>query len=680
MHPAPDPDGDVVVGQSTVRFDLGAPPMDVGDVPVPTVLYDDANGRFQLDDFPNADPHAPVFAALRDLLVKRGACTTCAAYAYVDGGLDPASAVQPGAEPTVGDPIALVDTDPRSSERGRAFPLEVQYDEATGLLTVRPRGGYALKRRHDYALVLTDGLIGTDGLPLHRADVFDALIQNQGHPDYQQALDVLADAGVDWRHVVGLGPFTTGDPLADVRSVRDALDDAAVPAVVAVDRVWAGDALDELLGVPVDGRPGADAVPLGEGERAIRHETTAFAVAGRFRAPRFVAGSGSEVGGVVRDDLGRPVVQSTEEVPFLLIVPDGADLAHLPVVVAHHGFNASRTTGFVLADTAGRAGAAVLSFDAYQHGDRAASASDQRNALRGVDGPDGFAETSELDVSGRVFGVIGVPQGQAFAADLPLSAFLQFEADALSAIRLVREGELGPIRAADPGLAALAFDPERVAFVGNSLGAVVGSAVTAVSPDLAAVVLDVAPGSIVDTLTDSATFRPLSESLLLPSIGVAGPFDEVGRAMHLDPAVDLYRWALEPVDPLVLAPVLWADRMDERVPPSLLVQLAGHDEVAAPGPSEAFVRATGLPGVGTFALAEVPEASLPTDGVAWRFDGATHGMLEQQRAEIAWAAPLVPPLEALGAPEGVENPIDEVHAQIEGFLRTAFEEGRGVVR
>jgi pimeloyl-ACP methyl ester carboxylesterase len=298
--------------------------------------------------------------------------------------------------------------------------------------------------------------------------------------------------------------------------------------------------------------------------------------------------------------------------------------------------------------------------------------------MRDIAGPDGFAETSELDVSGRMFGVIGAEPGMSFAAELPLSAFLQLAADVLSTIRLAREGDIDAIRAADPALAELAFDPERVMFVGNSMGAVVGTAVAVASPDLASVVLNVAPGSIVDTLVQSTTFRPLSETVLLPAIGIDSTFDEVDRSMALDPTVDLYRWALEAVDPLALAPSLLADRVFEGAP-SVLIQLAGHDEVAAPGPSQAFARATGLPGVGTFALADVPAAALPTDAVIWRYDGASHGMLEVAAGQAAWQEPLVPPLMALDPPQALVNPIEAVHDQIEAFVRQTVQTGRGTV-
>jgi NAD(P)-dependent dehydrogenase (short-subunit alcohol dehydrogenase family) len=344
----------------------------------------------------------------------------------------------------------------------------------------------------------------------------------------------------------------------------------------------------------------------------------------------------------------------------------------------HHGFNASRTTGFAIADTAGRAGFAVLAIDAFQHGERAASATDQKHAMRGnLGGADGFAETTTFDVSARTFGLLGAPADLTLFPGYPLGAFEQFAADALSAIHLVRTGDPSALQAADPVLAGLAFDSARIAFVGNSMGAVVGTAVVNVEPDIDAAVLNVLPGSIMETLAESGEFRALMESVLLPQLGVSTDFDELERAMLFDPTVDLYRWVLEPVDPLALARTLTRERV-AGPPPHLLVQLAGHDEVAAPPASESVIAAAGIAGVGQFVFADVEPVELPLPAAgaepgaatiaAVRFEDAMHGMLEVASQASHYEDPLVPPLQPREAPTDLANPIVAVHAQLEAFL------------
>ena len=682
---------DELASASSIRFaPAGAEPPAFAAVPFPSELYRDAQGRIAIGALPNRLGDDPVFAAIRDELAQRsGFCASCNITFGVDGELDPdtlTNGAEPGASAWLGDAIALVDIDANSPAVGEAVPLRVQYDAGAGLLAIRPARGHVLRGGRRYAAVVTDRVRGSDGLPLAAAPAFAALRDGDPRDEREEALaaslDALEELGLPRARVVGLAAFATEDPAADLRAIRSSIQAAAV-GDIAVDAVWTGAELDELLGIPETPGPGVDRAPQAGtlGTAAIAHETTALVVAGSFAAPRFAAGTGTEVGALVRAADGTPASSAADRVPFVLVVPEGAPIDRLPVVISHHGFTASRTSGFALADTVGAEGFAVLAIDAYQHGQRAESAGDRLHAMRGdVDGPDGFAETQQLDVLTRVFGLAGVPPDLTLYPGFPLAAFSQFAADVMSTVRLVRAGDLTALREADPRLEGLAFDPERIVYVGISMGSVVGTAVAVAEPDVRAFVLDVMPGSIVETLAESAEFRPLIEGLLLPQLGVAAGFDEVERAMLFDPTVDLVRWVLEPVDPLALAPGL--TRADG---PDLLVQLAGHDEVAAPTASESVVAAAGIPGLGTFAFAAVEPATAPVHAnlggatvAAVRWDGAMHGMLEVSRQTSRWAEPLVQPLQGRDEVE-IENPTAEVHRQIAAFFRSFRDEGRATI-
>jgi dienelactone hydrolase len=648
---------------SSIRFaPVDEGPMPFAAVPFPSDRYRDAAGRIAIGAFPNPRTDEPLFGAIRDELAGRdGFCASCNITFGVDGALDPATLED--------DAIVLVDLDAPDD----AIPLRMQYDEAAGLLAIRPARGHVLHGGRRYAAVVTDRVRGSDGLPLAAPPAFAALRDDD---DDVAALDLGSE------HVVGIAAFTTEDPAADLHAVRAAIH-ASTLGAIEIDAVWSGDALDELLGIPATPGPGIDRTPLAgtDGTAAIAHDTTLLVVAGSFGAPRFADGTGTDVGALVRGDDGHPIAGALDRVPFVLVVPKDVPLDRLPVVISHHGFNASRTTGFVLADTVGAEGFAVLAIDAYQHGQRAASADDRLHAMRGdVDGPDGFAETLQLDVSSRVFGLGGVPSDLRLYPGFPLAAFMQFAADAMSTVRLVRDGDLAPLRAADPQLASLAFDPDRIVYVGNSMGAVVGTAVAVAEPDVHAFVLDVMPGSIAETLAESTEFRPLMETLLLPLLAVEQEFDEEAHAMLFDPTVDLLRWVIEPVDPLALAPGLVREGG-----PDLLVQLAGHDEVAAPPASESVLSAAGIPGEGTFAFAAIEAAAMPAtsnkDGAtiaAVRFDGAMHGMLEVSQQSSHFAEPLVPPLQERD-PTTIDNPVAAVHQQIAVFCRSFRDDGRATI-
>jgi hypothetical protein len=691
---------DEPVSSTFVRFDLGPAPLALGAVPFPSELYRGEDGRIALGALPNPRSDDPVFDATRELLAARdGFCSTCNTVFVIEGGLGVDSLAADDASPSLEDAIVIVDVDPGSPEHGRLFGVRWQWDDEAGWLTVRPRRGETLAGGRRYAIAITDAARGTDDLPIGAAPEFLAVRDEAAgdDPELQVAAETLAPSlaelealGLPRARVRGLAAFRTEDPTADLRAIREAIASGPAP-ILSVDATWSGAELDVLLGIPGENRPGIDVPPAPgtEGSAAIPHETVEIVVAGRFSAKRFVSGRGVEIGATVRDAEGRPLAGPEEEVPFVLIVPKDVDLGQLPVVVMHHGFNASRTTAFAIADTAGRAGFAVLGIDAFQHGERAASATDQWHAMRGnVAGADGFAETAPFDVSARTFGLLGAPADLTLFAGYPLGAFEQFAADALSAIHLVRAGDPGALQAADPVLAGLAFDPSRIAYVGNSMGAVVGTAVVNVEPDIDAAVLNVLPGSIIETLAESGEFRGLMESVLLPQLGVSNDFDELERAMIFDPTVDLYRWVLQPVDPLALARTLAHERVAGPAP-HLLVQIAGHDEVAAPPASESVIAAARIVGVGQFAFADVEPVELPLPAAgadpeaatiaAVRFEDAMHGMLEVASQASHYEDPLVPPLSPREPPIDLVNPIALVHDQLEGFLLSFRTTGQAAI-
>jgi hypothetical protein len=659
---------------SVARFAPGpaaAGPVAWGDVPFPSDLYRDASGAIALGELPTALSDRPIFDAFRDLLATRdGFCTTCGIHFAIEGAILPDAAwPAPGFGPppgSDGDPAALIagavvlaDVDPDSPERGRVFPLRYQWDPARGLLSVRPAPGVVLHGARRYAAALTSRVRAADGTPLGASPAFLSARDGRGPGDGEAArlrahlspaLGELERIGLDRSRVVALAAFTTGDPTTDLRGARAAVQGGVSPTAV-VDRTWRGRELDELLGMPSEDRPGIDVPPIPGtgGTRAIVHRTLAAVVAGRFRAPRIVSGEGRAIGLLRRDAAGAVAAGPPEDVPFLLTIPAGAAREDLPVAIAHHGFNASRTTGFATAETAARSGVAVLAIDAFQHGDRAVSASDRVNSMRGgLPGGDGFAESEPADVSARVFGVLGTAPGLEGFPGYPLATLLQFTADVASAARLVRDGGLAAAAAAALGQ-PLGFDATRVGFVGNSLGAVVGVPSLVVEPTLRAGVENVPPGSIVEVLATSPEFRPLVEVVFLPRLGVEGLFDEVARHLLMDPVVDLSRWVLEPADPLALARHLLTDRVVPGPPPEVLFQWAALDEVAPPGPTESLLAAVGSPR-------------------ATRYDPAAHGMLEVRDQASRYLPPAAPPFPARPEPVPVRNPIEEEHREIGDFL------------
>lgn len=645
---------------AVARFALpAAGAVDWGQVPFPSDLYRDPGGAIRIGALPVA-VETPLHAAMRGLVQTRdGFCATCNVYFRVDGAIDPATL--PAVEAAASDGVLLADVDPASPERGRLFPLRVEWDAERQLLAVRPVRGIALHRSRRYAAVLTTALHAADGSTLAASATFRQARRragDDGDPAVARAravlapaLDELARLGLGRARIVALAAFTTEDVTADVVGARAAVQDGPPPAVT-IDRRRRGAEIDELLGVPAEDRPGIDVPPApGQaGTRSIVHDALSDVITGSFLAPRIVTGSGTDIGTARRGDDGAIVAGPREPVPFVLTVPRVPAAAALPVVIAHHGFNASRVTGFASAETAAGAGVAVLAIDAFQHGDRAASAVDALHAIRGdVPGPDGFAETNMLDVSGRVFGLLGAAPGLELYTGYSLGAFLQFEADVASAVRVVREGSLAAALRAAGVETVDGIDAQRIGFIGNSLGAVVGAAVLTAEPDVAYAVQNVAPGSIVETLTESPAFRPLVDTIFLPILGVAGPFDEIGRHLVFDPLVDLSRWILEPVDPLALAPYLILDPVRPGGAAEILFQVAALDEVASRLATDSMLAASGATRV-------------------TRYDPAAHGMLEVLDQTSQYEPPAAPPYVLRPVELPVVNPLVAEHDEIAAFL------------
>jgi len=676
---------DAAVG-AIARFAPGPPPLDFGDVPFPSDLYLDEAGHLALGAVPSSRSGEPFFEQLRALLAERdGFSTTGAVHFGIDGALDPSSLPPtgaPGQTASLDDGVLLVDVDSTSPSRGALIPVRVVYDATRGLLSARPARGHTLRPGGRFAAAITSELRGMDGTPLAPSPAFRAIRDgaDRSLPAIDGALASLEAAGVSRARIVAAAVLTTERPGRELVELRTAVH-GAPPPVARVERVIAGAALDDYFGLPSVERPGVDvpAASGAEGERAIVHATTALVVLGTFTAPRVVTGTRTDVGTARRDASGMLEAGPLEDVPFVLIVPRGIELAGLPVLLVHHGFNASRVTAHVLADTAGRAGMAVLGIDAFQHGGRALGARDELHDLRGSPGSDGLFETNVASVSARTFGLTGPPDGLELFPGYPLGAFFQFTADAMSAVRLVRQGDLRAVQAADPALAALALDGNRIAYLGISMGSVVGASMLAAEPDLRGFVLNVPPGSITDTLCEGAEFRGLATGPLAGYLGIRGPFDEVSRSCANDPIVDLFRWALEPVDPLALAPHFFREPLVDGPRPDVLWLLASHDQLAAPPATESMLAVAGAPGRGEFSFATIELAPRPVfenvmtpsglvTALALRYDPASIGLPGGLSGSSKYLDPLCPPFERRGTPLEFENPILDVHERTTRFL------------
>ncbi len=676
----------------------GMTAMMFGDVPFPHDLYLDDDGHVSLASLPLETATSPGLTALLERTrAETGFCVICGTHFFIDGSLD-ATSVPSSLSASATAAVVLADVDPSSPERGRLFPIELQWLASAGRLSVRLPLGITLHRDRTYAVAITSQLRGEDGAPLAATDVFIAARDGTGSTDaaivrartvLEPALAELASAGVDVGQIVSCAVFTTHDPVAPGLALRETVHGAPAPTG-SVDRVYpsATTTLDALMGVPATPDFGLDVPEAGgvAGERGILHASTSRIIVGSIAGVRVIEGSGTDVGTLPHDASGAPIRTGTEEIPFVLVIPTGADVTSLPVAIVAHGHPRTMEDALVLADTLGTEGIAVLGYDAFQHGGRSLGAVDALT-VRGAAGADGFFEHDRSVVQAQIFAGSGVPDGFSAATVYREGTFAQILADALLMVRFAVEGDLSAIAAADPALAGLAFDPDAVFVVGNSFGTFAASALLSIEPDLDAAVLNVPGGSNFQDLFGSAIGR-VAVDLLLPLAGIRGRLDETTRRSAFEPMLDIAFWILSPYDAAALAPYAYLDPAIDGPRPDVLLQIAELDEFLPTWGAQSVVASLGAERIGPFGFVDgVPMATLPVSGnvttsagpvtaVAHLYEGASHLMLATAVSAVGFESPIAPPFQQLDTPLAIANPTQAVHEEIRAFLSTRVATGR----
>lgn len=246
------------------------------------------------------------------------------------------------------------------------------------------------------------------------------------------------------------------------------------------------------------------------------------------------------------------------EIPVTIWLPD-LD-GRYPVVLYGHGLGSSRSEGYRVASEMGDEKYALVAMEAVEHGDHpsAAGGDSGDDALRflGID-------LSTVSIRPRVI------RGN----------FDQTTLDRLRLARLLREHpDLDGDGAAD-------LDPDRMGYLGISLGAILAPQLLSLDGGLDGAVLSVGGARLMSIVTDSAILTDY-EDLIIALVGSRERFDRlVAVAQHV----------VDPVDPGVWATHVLRDRFDDAPAPSVLVQVGMADEVVPPSSGHALARALDLP-------------------------------------------------------------------------------------
>lgn len=685
------PDASVMRSSTSLLFAPTEGAMDFGAIPFPDDLYRDDEGAIQIGELPGeaGSIAGAFFESLRvGLRELDGFGASSPVFFPVEGALDPTSLPTDRAATVAADAsVFLMDVDPASPDSMRRVAAEVHWSPERSLLSIRPADGHPLHEGRAYAAVVTSAVRGADGLALSPAPTFVAVRDAMAEPtdptqarawrEYQSVLAGLGADGVQPSSVVGLAVFHVQSATDDLADVREQLRAREVPTV-RIERVASGATLDEVLGTPSEDRPGRD-VPGG-----VAHSHIGWVIDGTFTAPQFGSATPFAHGSWARADASSFEVRRNDDVWFTLVLPAG-DTSDLPLVVFQHGLGNDRSQVFAIADTLAEAGYAVAAIDIPFHGMRARAASpealDSAHTFGTTSGPDLYG-----DISGDVTYVeyVGVfdEEGshEAFHPFYPRDAFRQSVADLLALVDTLERADLSGVTTRPEGPPMLGLDDGPIAFVGVSLGGILGTMFVATETRVGCAVLNVTGGNLTRLVELSPGFNGTFFPILFPKLGLAyESIDYENEPPVTYPQVALYQTMLDRGDSMTFAP-----RLAEREV-HVLFQMAIDDETVPNVGTEALARASGASIAGDDArYVDLTRVELPVrpslaigSGMFMRtmttFEPASHGLILSNGGEASWQHPPLPPFVERTPPTVIANPIVEAQGQILRF----FESWRG---
>lgn len=586
------------------KFELptsGAP--DFLAVPFPSDLYLDANGV--VADIPGVDGYIKKGA---DLMVggmkgidgfgatagaifrldTRGAAADAAAPEIDVTTLpaDESASLEPSATAVL---VDLEATDPMKA----LIPSHADYHDDTQLgsklrpgLVVMPGRGQVLEPGHRYAAVITTGIKTKGGDAISPSPTLAAIASGDKRATdaeklYGAAIDKVASlvTGLsDKTKIADIAVWTTSTSRQELVDLRadlatqqattppalswDAADLAPMGlACFAKNPVPANAAfvatLDQWLGNPdkLDPPNQLDDDPANDQANGKAHDAIAAIGTAVFDAPNFLTETPTGYTDpahqvFARDASGKAIVnpdKPTAKVWVTIALPSGVvPAAGFPVVVVQHGLGGDRSFLLAIANQYAKRGWATVAIESVTFGARATAAADTTDAAAGFawsadanryDGPDGF-----VDQRAGATDFFGVLQNLGALRDHLRQSVL----DVGTLVDVLRNPslDLGPLLDAVPGAK---LDGDHVAYMGNSLGGIMGAMVAASDPYIKTFVLNVAGGGLLTELPNG----PIISSYLNQA-GVNFLSGKTRFAPTL-PLLQLMQHVVDAGDPLVYA-------------------------------------------------------------------------------------------------------------------------------
>lgn len=488
-------------------------------------------------------------------------------------------------------PLLLLDIDPSSPERGslrglsvRYFPTEPDEGDPDGDFTLVAQPSTPLRQKTRYLFVVTDAVRDEAGQPVGASDDMAALL-DQGAPgsyedEVRAALPLLEEKfGVSKDHVALATVFTTETVQDESTSMALALRASPAPVIESLVRE-----------------------PSSANDKRVRFT-------GTYTAPEWRRTEGDGHWQIAN---GAPVEQSTAKLGFTLVFSDKTVSGPRPVVIFGHGLGSDRSETWSVTNQLADLGVAVIGIDAPEHGSRASD------------------DANEMISSAVRFFAIDL-DNRSFDLEKGRDNLRQMASDQLQLVRALtgpmRQLDLLPVDAPD-GVPDL--DPDRIAYLGQSFGSIMGPAALAIAPEIQSAVLNVGGAGLLTLIQDSAPFKLLTVGLFeanAPS-GEAPRLLSAAQAL-IDPGDSLNYARFSTIEP---APMVtgWS-------PKSVLLQEVINDLIVPNSTTALLARASGLTLVGPQLqpIDELQTASAPLSG---NISGiATGGLYQYKIADGAKA-------------------------------------------
>ncbi|RMH11938.1 MAG: hypothetical protein D6698_15745, partial [Gammaproteobacteria bacterium] len=404
-------------------------------------------------------------------------------------------------------------------------------------LSIQPL--FPLKSNTRYLVVLTSDIKSTNGLPLVPSSTFGLakgsapLVDGAGNSQFSLLTDTQAQSLEPLRQLTQSylsAAEAQGIPAATVAlawTFKTQTLNKVLPAIRAdsvnnppasANFIYAGTGLGATTMSNFASTQGG---ALQTAFNAGSFNKIASVVTGAVKLPYYLSNDGTGdlangvLPGAVTDHFsmntttGLPTIKSTENVPFLLTIPNST--GPWPVVIFQHGFTVDKTAMFGIANSLAQAGFAAIAIDSVLHGSR----------TFGLD-------LVTQDANGKI--TTNVPDGQADSSGqwyLNLQSLLTFRdnirqsvADLIHLTRLLEVQSMDVVNntTGAPGAdntpdlmvktSANTNNPP-ISFVGHSNGGILGTLLAAVEPNIQTYVLANPGGIYADIASHSTEISPL---------------------------------------------------------------------------------------------------------------------------------------------------------------------------